>query len=401
MARIATRGSKARQDAPAPPSKFKDKLSHKERMNLELDSFIDRFGGMTEEYTFYQGQVTLRYDPKGHVYLLVTPNGLEVQEGSSSVGKIIDKSNALVPWGCRMMQNKLLATTPTIDGYVSLPRHEFERLVLEAKTAHKERLDEAGKVGNIAHAYIETYIKAVLAQDQPLVEQILANMPIDERAASCSIAALTFMQAHNIRWLSTERKVYSRKYKFAGTLDGLAKVDSCSDPLCCPVKFKDRLAVLDWKSSNSLHLEHILQTASYEQAYEEETGEIVTDRFIVRLGKEEGDFEVWHRLDEDFKPDFDAFLDALRLTRSVKALEERIKYVRDARTLREKEARALARQEALKIACKGSGTYQGKRKPKCNGGTPCESCLAKYAEVQAAKPVKPKKKRGNSELHTV
>lgn len=33
--------------------------------------------------------------------------------------------------------------------------------------------------------------------------------------------------------------------------------------------------------------------------------------------------------------------------------------------------------------CSGSAKYKGTRKPKCNGGHPCQACLDKYAEVHA------------------
>ena len=52
---------------------------------MSLESLIQKFGGVTEEYTFYNGQVTLRYDPKDHVYLLATPDGLEVQDGVTHI----------------------------------------------------------------------------------------------------------------------------------------------------------------------------------------------------------------------------------------------------------------------------------------------------------------------------
>jgi len=33
--------------------------------------------------------------------------------------------------------------------------------------------------------------------------------------------------------------------------------------------------------------------------------------------------------------------------------------------------------------CKGHKRYKGIRKPKCNGGNPCEACLAKFEDVQS------------------
>ena len=79
-----------------------------------IDQFIDRFSGLSEEYKFYNGSVTLQYEPKSHTYFLTLPNGeLEAQQGVTSVCHIIDKSKQLIPWGCKMMAAKLLASVPT------------------------------------------------------------------------------------------------------------------------------------------------------------------------------------------------------------------------------------------------------------------------------------------------
>jgi hypothetical protein len=34
---------------------------------MSLDSFIEKFNGFTEPYFFYNGEIELRYEPKGHV----------------------------------------------------------------------------------------------------------------------------------------------------------------------------------------------------------------------------------------------------------------------------------------------------------------------------------------------
>ena len=105
----------------------------------------------------------------------------------------------------------------------SMTWQEFENLVLASKTAHKDALEDAGDVGHIAHAWIERYIKAVLyyGAASMQVQELLARFPADDRATNCCLAALDWMRNHNVRWLGTERKVYSRKYGYAGTMDGL------------------------------------------------------------------------------------------------------------------------------------------------------------------------------------
>lgn len=357
-----------------------------------IDQFIDKFGGMTEEYKFYDGEVTLRYDPKAHIYLLVTPEGLEEQDGVTHVAHIIDKSNVLIPWACKMMAEKLKRNlTPFLtkehyvgptcfDAEYQLREQDFDNILKDAKSAHKDKLEDAGAVGHMAHAWVEEYIKATLEKDAGKIEAHLANFPAEERARNASVAALDWAQAHNVRFLGTERKVYSRRYKYAGTMDGLALVDSCTNPHCCKKSFKDRLTVLDWKTSNYLYIEFILQTAAYKQAYEEETGEVIEDIWIIRLGKDDAEFEAWHVESDLADLGWEAFHNALCLSRSMEKVNTAVNEAKDERKAAKKAEKLAQKQADLRIKCKNADKYKGIRKPTCNDGNPCETCLKKYNE---------------------
>ena len=108
----------------------------------------------------------------------------------------------------------------------------LDDIIIRAKTAHKEKLEEAGAIGHIAHNWIEEYIKAILAKDLKKVEEVLANMPADERARNACVAALDWMNSHNVRWIGTERKpLYSakdlkEKQRFFGLITLTYKADT-------------------------------------------------------------------------------------------------------------------------------------------------------------------------------
>lgn len=351
---------------------------------LSVDSFIKRFGGFTEEYRFYSGEVCLRYDPKKHIYYLLTPEGdLEPQDGVTKTCHVIDKSEMLVPWACKMMAMKLMKSVP-IDpetGHVSdMSMNYFSDLVHAAKSAHRDKMEDAGTVGHAAHGWIENFIKAILAG-----LAYAADFPEDERAVNCIKAALKWMEAHKVRWVCTERKIYSRKHKYAGTMDGLAWVSSCDDPLCCPHKFLDRLSIIDWKTSNFTYPEFAMQVGSYRAAYVEEMGEPVEDCWVIRLGKENGEFDPWHIEQEDSDENFRMFLTCLDLTRSMRKLKQRMKDKQERLKEAAKEEARLQKESDLLNRCKGFDKYKGIRKPTCGNGEGCKACFAKYQEVQAKK----------------
>lgn len=353
-------------------------------MSSEVDQLVSKFGGLTEEYKFYNDSVILRYDPAKHVYLLVNEDGsLEVQDGVTSICHIIDKSNALIPWGCKMMSLKALAALEPYQfelGKVEIAWEQLTKIILDAKSAHKETLEEAGNIGKQAHAWIEQFIKWQLS-NPPEGSLYPVDYPSEMKAAFCCKAALDWMKQHNVRWISTERKIYSKAFKYAGTADGLCIADSCGNSNCCPTAFKDRLSLPDWKSSNYLYIEYLFQTAAYVQAIQEEDGVGILDRWIIRLGKEDGKFEPWHLTQDTFQDDLDGFLACLTLSRQVRLVEDRMAAHKGKIKASVKLEKEKAKGAALQIKCKNADKYKGIKPPSCG----CETCLLKYKKAQEAK----------------
>jgi hypothetical protein len=136
-----------------------------------LEAFIQRHGNVTEEYHFYNGTVTLRFDTEEHRYYRLAELGnLIPVNGVTTVCGVIDKSHMLVPWAAKMAIQKLLRLMPTemVNGIIRvkpLTFEEFTTIALEAKSAHKDKLEDAGDIGHMAHSWLEEYIKADIAGD--------------------------------------------------------------------------------------------------------------------------------------------------------------------------------------------------------------------------------------------
>lgn len=321
-------------------------------------------------YNFYNDSVKIHFDPAAHVYFRYDDEGNRTNiDGVTTVLGVINKSHMLVPWATKLC-------IETLKGYMfdeqgGLKEFTTEDLLMwmhEAKNKHRERLEEAGDIGHIAHDAIEQSIKYAIANTDGIVIQTEGTiLPEHEQARNCVVAAFDWMKKHNVRWLATERKIYSREFDVAGTADGKCIVDSCDDIMCCRGRtFKDRKAIADWKSSNHLSDSYAYQTAIYQFAEIEEFGEYIPDRWILRLGKEDGKFEPWYIPADFFEADLNAFLAALQLYRSLKGIEERrklekaelraiVKSIKDAakavKIAEERQERLLAR-EASKAATK-------------------------------------------------
>jgi archaellum component FlaD/FlaE len=334
-----------------------------------LDAFMDKFTTLTESYWFYNNTIELRFDVEAHKYFKVDPDlgNLIEQHGVTNTCHIIDRSSALTPWAAKKVAEKMLRIIPlitkeepvsTLEGveHVTFPVHyipemtleAFTKLVLEAKTAPKDILIEAGDIGHLAHKCLEDSIQHALDNDPEHIVRELRDLPADEKATHCANAGFDWMQKHNVRWLKTEQKIYSREHEYAGTMDGLAIVDSCTDPSCCATPFKDHRSLIDWKSSNYLYIEYCYQTASYVAAEVEEYGVPIDDRWILRLGKNEeeaGKFEPWYLPGITQAKDFAGFLACLRLTILVDEVTARIQeqkaVVRAAKKKQKAEQKAI------------------------------------------------------------
>lgn len=207
---------------------------------------------------------------------------------------IIDKSGPLMGW---VLNQALAVCKGAIQPDTPYPDLYLEEVWKIAKRAHRDLKEQAGDIGHEAHKVIEAHL---------LGESILP--PENLKARECADRAIEWMGTHGFRPLAVERYVYSRRHRCAGMLDALAYVD-------------DELAIVDWKSSKAIYPEYWLQTAAYQGFHQEETGDRIACRYLVKLGKDDGELEIKRRGGlKNFKGDYQAFLGALKLQRRLEGM---------------------------------------------------------------------------------
>jgi len=250
---------------------------------------------MEKNISLYKGSVKLRFvfdheDTEKHEYYL----GDKRLYGVTYYTGIIDKSEALKSWAVKQMG--LFFTD-----YLGQPI--TEELITRGKKEYRNVSKEAMDIGKKIHAWIEQKISG----ENPAI-------PEDEKIRNGTIAFMDFQKQHKVKWLESERLVYSQKYKYPGTADGIGLVG------------KD-LVLFDFKSSkpssispDGIYPEHAVQAAGYQLAYEEETGKKIAYRIIISLDKETG--EPRFRKFCDNKKDQQAFINCLKLRRRLDELKK-------------------------------------------------------------------------------
>lgn len=181
------------------------------------------------------------------------------------------------------------------------PEPEFTRLY--------DVSEAAAQAGTLAHDAIEAFIKAKgadFAYEWPDAEQDVLG-----KAMNAYAQFLEWFDQTKIQITDTEYGSMSETHKFGGTLDGLG-VDS-----------KGRHVLLDWKTSNAIYPDYLIQLAAYALLLEENRGIKVEGFHIVRVAKENADFA--HASFQDLEHEKETFLTMLKLYGQVKQIERRVR----------------------------------------------------------------------------
>lgn len=136
---------------------------------------------------------------------------------------------------------------------------------------YRKTRDAAADVGTITHAWVDDYI-----HDRP--RSLFAAAPEEglKQAESGLMAFIDWATQVSLEIIETEVPLISEEFRFGGTFDALARVAG-------------RVVLLDWKTSNGVYADYIVQVAAYRQLLKER-GTEVDGAQLCRFGKEFADF---------------------------------------------------------------------------------------------------------------
>lgn len=187
-------------------------------------------------------------------------NGTKVPGTTTIIGRFKD-SAALIKWAYKQGR-------------------EHEALAAAGKESPRDLYDvtrAAADIGTVAHAMVEGHIKG----EDPYHILSFSGLPQDaEPKARSSFAAYeSWASMSKLEIVEQEIALVSERHKFGGTPDAIGRVNG-------------KLCLLDWKTSNAVYADMLLQLAAYRELWEEKYPDLPLDGgfHLLRFSKEHGDF---------------------------------------------------------------------------------------------------------------
>jgi len=248
---------------------------------------------MEKEIKLYNGKVIITFgerDWRGNkIHIFKDKDGNKI-ESVTSFTRVIDKP-FLIPWAVKLTREFLIEK-------LNKGTKITEETILEAANQYNIKREAGADIGQAIHEWIAEWIAG---KGKKRIE-----IPRDEKIRNGITAFMDFQDKHKVKWLESERIVYSKKHNYAGILDAVGKIG------------KD-IVLIDFKSSNGLYPEFAFQAAGYQIAYEEETKKKLDYKIIVGFGKETGEFQIKEY--RDGEDDKNAFLGCVYLKRRLDQLK--------------------------------------------------------------------------------
>lgn len=203
-------------------------------------------------------------------------DGTIVPSVTTIIGRF-KESGALIHWAAGQAADHVLkGVQAEINAGSSAVSPELvASLCASAKSAYRETRDAAAAAGTLAHGLIEADILG-----HPVT--IEGSPELVAKARSAYEAYRSWADGQRLKFLWTEMPLISEKYRFGGTPDALAIAGN-------------NIVLCDWKTSNSVYGDYLIQLAAYKQLVEEnQPGVEITGFYLCRFAKENADFAVHH-----------------------------------------------------------------------------------------------------------
>lgn len=171
----------------------------------------------------------------------------------------------------------------------------------EAPTSLYEVSGKAADIGTAAHSMVEASIRGT----HPAMAQDFINLSPEDRVKAMNAFSMYEEWASQSSLVIVQQEMYlvSEKHRFGGTPDAIGEISG-------------KLCLVDWKTSNGVYSDYLLQLAAYRVLWDENNPDrpLTGGSHLCRFAKEFGDFahHYYAELDDAWTM-FEHLLKAYRL----------------------------------------------------------------------------------------
>lgn len=201
-------------------------------------------------------------------------DGTRVPSVTTVLGRF-KESGALIHWAAGQAATYIVQNLPPTPS-----KEDVVKLCEQSKNHYRDVRDAAADAGTMAHDAVEAWV-----HKQPFAFE--GDPEVCARAKKAFGAFLEWAQQTRLEVTDTEVPLISEKYKFGGTLDAMM--------------IQGRRSLGDWKSSNGIYTEYLIQVAAYGILWEENRPLLPIEGgyHLLRFDKNYGDFHhhFWSELE--------------------------------------------------------------------------------------------------------
>lgn len=245
------------------------------------------------------------FNEQAHVYLL---DG-KPMTGVTTILSCIAKP-ALIQWSAdeavkflgwfntKYGDNDFAKFTEKWGSLKQLDATEFFKTLTEARVQHAKRKKDAGDIGTRVHNWIERFVRACIDGTKP--------PPVEKDIKDITDNFVRWAFDNRVKFLETEKRLYSRKHWYAGTVDLVMEIGG-------------KVWIGDIKTSSGIYPEYFFQTAGYQIALQEMGEYPEIEGHIILNCKKDGEFEAQKSF--GLETNKSAFLAALTIYRAQQELK--------------------------------------------------------------------------------
>jgi hypothetical protein len=222
-----------------------------------------------------------KFNEKEHIHTL---DGKPLM-GVTSVLQVISKP-FLIQWSANMACDYVRNNLKKIE--------DLEKVLLEAKTAHRKKKEKAGDWGTNVHKAIELWIKE---NKKPELDDI--GMKVFNKFED-------WVKENKVEFLESEKNIWSKELWIGGILDLV-------------IKMNGKKYIGDIKTSSGIYNEAFFQMGAYNLCLEEMNEHKDIDGYLVINLKKDGNMDMKMATDMDMNKD--AFKFALGLYKIINSLK--------------------------------------------------------------------------------